>query len=182
MSASASPILTAVIRPEHDADVEAVEALVLAAFGPGRFSKTAERLREAAHRVAGFVAHDEGRLIGSVRLWSIAIDQTPAVFLGPIAVETAWRKSGVGADLVQTCINHAHATGVSGILLIGDPPYFERFGFVQAPAMTIQGPVDPRRLLWLDLTGQSVAGSVVPLKDRNGHLASGTKDEASPYL
>ena len=164
MSVSTSPILNPVIRTETDADVAAVEALVLAAFGPGRFAKTAERLREGADQVAGFVAHSEGLLMGSVRLWSIAIDQTPAVFLGPIAVEASWRKSGVGADLVQTCIDHSRNAGLAGILLIGDPPYFERFGFLQTKPIAIAGPVDPCRLLWLDLSGQPVAGLAIPLK------------------
>ena len=134
-----TPVL---IEAEIPADAAAVEALVLAAFGPGRFAKTAERLRERAAVVAGFEA-----LLGSVRLWSIAIDGAPALFLGPIAVAADNRKAGVGADLVQACLAHAAETGL-GVLLVGDAPYFGRFGFTAASEVRLPGPVDPRRLLW----------------------------------
>ena len=139
-----TPVL---IEAELPADAPVVEALVLAAFGPGRFAKTAERLRERAAVVAGFVARDRERVLGSVRLWSIAIDGAPALFLGPIAVAADNRKAGVGADLVQACLAHAAETGL-GVLLVGDAPYFGRFGFTAAPEVSLPGPVDPRRLLW----------------------------------
>lgn len=139
-----TPVL---IEAETPADAPAVEALVLAAFGPGRFAKTAERLRERAAVVAGFVARDGERLLGSVRLWSIAIDDAPALFLGPIAVAADNRKAGLGAELVQACLGHAAEAGL-GVLLVGDVPYFGRFGFTAAPEVRLPGPVDPRRLLW----------------------------------
>lgn len=135
------------IEAETPADAPAVEALVLAAFGPGRFAKTAERLRERAAVVAGFVARDGERPLGSVRLWSITIGGTPALFLGPIAVAAANRKAGLGADLVQACLNWAADRGI-GVLLVGDTPYFGRFGFTVAPDVRLPGPVDPRRVLW----------------------------------
>ncbi|WP_305758277.1 GNAT family N-acetyltransferase [Brevundimonas sp.] len=135
------------IEAETPADAAAVEALVLAAFGPGRFAKTAERLRERSSVAAAFVARDEGRPIGSVRLWRITIGETPALFLGPIAVAPDSRKAGLGADLVQACVDHAASLGV-GILLVGDVGYFERFGFAVAPDVRLSGPVDRARLLW----------------------------------
>lgn len=133
------------IEIEAPADAAAVEALVLVAFGPGRFAKTAERLRERARIAAGFVARENGTIIGSVRLWAIAIDGQPALFLGPIAVSAASRRAGLGADLVQACVDHA---GDSGILLVGDLPWFGRFGFRPAPDARLNGPVDQRRVLW----------------------------------
>lgn len=139
-----TPVL---IEAETPADAPEVEGLVLAAFGPGRFAKTAERLRERAAIVAGFVARDGERLLGSVRLWSIAIDGAPALFLGPIAVAADNRKAGLGAELVQACLGHAAEAGL-GVLLVGDVPYFGRFGFTAAPEVRLPGPVDPRRLLW----------------------------------
>lgn len=135
------------IEIETLADVAAVETLVLAAFGPGRFAKTAERLRERAAVVAGFVVRDGGRLIGSVRLWAIRIGEAPALFLGPIAVASDSRKAGLGADLVQACVDHAAGVG-AGILLVGDMGYFERFGFTVAPDVQLPGPVDRMRVLW----------------------------------
>ena len=154
---ASSPALR--IDAETPADAAAVEALVLAAFGPGRFAKTAERLRERAAVVAGFVARDGAELIGSVRLWSITIDGVPAVFLGPIAVAADNRKAGLGADLVQACLNWA-ANADRGVLLVGDVPYFGRFGFTAAPEVRLPGPVDPRRLLWRGADHPS--GAVLP--------------------
>jgi predicted N-acetyltransferase YhbS len=133
------------IEIEAPADAAAVEALVLAAFGPGRFAKTAERLREKAHVAAGFVAREEGRVVGSVRLWSITLGGEAALFLGPIAVAADCRRAGLGADLVQACVEHA---GAVGILLVGDLPYFGRFGFQPAPEVRLSGPVDQGRVLW----------------------------------
>ena len=133
------------IDAETPADAASVEALVMAAFGPGRFAKTAERIREHAGVAAGFVAHENGRVVGAVRLWSILVGEQPALFLGPITVSAESRKGGLGADLVQACIDHA---GTIGILLVGDAPYFSRFGFRPASGARLQGPVDQRRVLW----------------------------------
>ncbi|MFN3930331.1 MAG: GNAT family N-acetyltransferase [Brevundimonas sp.] len=154
-----APTLTPVLRIEAEtpADAAAVEALVLAAFGPGRFAKTAERLRERAGVRAGFVVREGTRLLGSVRLWSIAIDGAPALFLGPIAVAADNRKAGLGADLVEACLAHATAAGL-GVLLVGDAPYFGRFGFTAAPEVRLPGPVDPARLLW---RGEGSPGGMV---------------------
>jgi predicted N-acetyltransferase YhbS len=133
------------IETESPADAAAVEAQVLAAFGPGRFAKTAERLRERARIAAGFVTREDGRIVGSVRLWSITVGGEAALFLGPIAVAADCRRAGLGADLVQACVDHA---GGVGILLVGDLPYFGRFGFRPAPEVRLSGPVDQRRVLW----------------------------------
>lgn len=151
------------IDAETAADATAVEAVVLAAFGPGRFAKTAERLREQSMAVAGFVAREDNRVIGSVRLWPIQVGGTPALFLGPIAVEAGSRRAGLGADLVAACVDHARTSGASGVLLVGDSLYFSRFGFVPSPDADLPGPVDRRRLLWLPLTTPSVGGPVRPI-------------------
>lgn len=155
-----SPLIRTAIAPERGEDRAAVDALVMAAFGPGRFAKTAERLREGSTQAAGFVAHDDGRVIGSVRLWPITIGETAALFLGPIAVDAGRRSAGLGADLVQACVDHAHTAGVGGVLLVGDRAYFERFGFQPAPDALMPGPVDHRRVLWL-ATGVEIAAGPV---------------------
>ena len=133
---------------ETPADAASVEALVLHAFGPGRFARTAERLREGATVAAGFVGRDAGKVVGSVRLWSITIGGRSALFLGPIAVSSDCRKAGLGAELVAACVQFAERSG-QGVLLVGDVPYFSRFGFVGAPDVRLPGPVDQRRVLWL---------------------------------
>jgi predicted N-acetyltransferase YhbS len=154
-----APVKSAPLRIEIEspADAAAVETLVLAAFGPGRFAKTAERLREKAPVAAGFVAREEGRLVGSVRLWSITVGGEAALLLGPIAVAIDCRRAGLGADLVQACVDYA---GETGIILVGDLAYFGRFGFRPAPEVRLTGPVDPRRVLWRG-DGEA-AGAVLP--------------------
>jgi predicted N-acetyltransferase YhbS len=147
MSATPAPSAVPHIDVETASDADAVDALVLAAFGPGRFAKTAERLRERAPVATGFVAREGVNLLGSVRLWSITIGGRPALFLGPIAVAPGNRRAGLGAELVQACLARA-AEGGLGVLLVGDAPYFGRFGFVVAPDVRLTGPVDPRRVLW----------------------------------
>ena len=154
-----TPVL---IEAETPADAPDVEALVLAAFGPGRFAKTAERLRERAVIAAGFVARDGADLLGSVRLWSITVGGEPALFLGPIAVVAANRKAGLGADLVQACLAFAADAGM-GVLLVGDSPYFGRFGFEPSVDVRLPGPADPRRILWRGETRP--AGAVLPAAD-----------------
>jgi predicted N-acetyltransferase YhbS len=143
---------------EAPTDAGRVDALVAEAFGPGRFAKTAERLREGNEAVASlsFVARAGGGTIGTVRLWPVRIGDTPVVFLGPIAVEPAWRSEGVGAALVDACCAAAKAAGWRAVLLVGDEPYFGRFGFVRAPGVRMPGPVDQRRVLVLDFDAEAM--------------------------
>ncbi|MBN8553536.1 MAG: N-acetyltransferase [Caulobacterales bacterium] len=141
-------------------DAVAVARVVEAAFGPGRYAKTAERMREGSEPQIGFVMRDKGGVIGSVRLWPIIVGETPATFLGPIAVDRSWREAGLGASLVDACMVWARAQRLAGILLVGDPPYFGRFGFERTEAVTLPGPVDPARLLWLSLDGSHPSGQV----------------------
>ena len=149
------------IAPERPEDEAVVEALVLSAFGPGRFAKTAERLREGSAPVAAFVAHEAGEVVGSVRLWPIRVGETSALFLGPIAVDASRRSAGLGAELVAACVDFARVSETGGVLLVGDRAYFERFGFAPAPEAVLPGPVDRRRVLWLASRVESVAGLVV---------------------
>lgn len=162
MPASVALAPTLRIAPETPADAEAVEALVLDAFGPGRFAKTAERLRERARKVAGFSAWMDGRLAGSVRLWAVTVGQAEALFLGPIAVARDVRGAGLGGDLVAACVEEARRLDAAGVLLVGDAPYFARFGFVVAPGAILPGPADPRRVLWLPIRRAEVSGPVLP--------------------
>jgi len=162
MSVSAAPLPSIQITPETPAEAAEAEALVLDAFGPGRFAKTAERLREAARRVAGFTARQDGRMVGSVRLWAITVGEADALFLGPIAVASRVRGWGLGADLVAACVDEARRWGVAGVLLVGDAPYFSRFGFVAAPGAVLPGPADPQRVLWLGIGNDLAEGPVLP--------------------
>ncbi|HEY5105133.1 MAG TPA: N-acetyltransferase [Caulobacteraceae bacterium] len=138
-------------RPERPEDGPVVEALVDAAFGPGRYAKAAERLREGNHPLLQLspIAWSGDEAVGCVRLWPIAIGQAPGLLLGPIAVANTWRKRGVGEDLVGWACEAAQRAGQAVVLLVGDEAYFGRFGFLAAPARRtiMPGPVDRGRVL-----------------------------------
>ncbi|HLY06305.1 MAG TPA: N-acetyltransferase [Rhizomicrobium sp.] len=144
------------IRAEEPGDAEAVEALVARSFGPGRYAKSAYRLREGVAPEAGlsFVALEDGALKGSVRFWPIAVGDQRALLLGPLAVETRERGRGIGLALMQRGIDEARALGHRAILLVGDVPYYSRAGFALVPegSVTFPGPVDPARILALGLS------------------------------
>ena len=168
MSSAAAPVTPDAsnaypIRREEARDGAAIDQLVLKAFGPGRFAKTAERIREAAALTAGFCVYEGEDLIGSVRLWAITVGQARSVFLGPIAVDQTRRSSGLGGEMVRVCIEEARAQGLDGVLLVGDPPYFSRFGFEPAPQAVLTGPVDRRRVMWLPITDVAPVGTVLPV-------------------
>lgn len=150
-----------VIREEVPADAPTIEALLDVAFGPGRFAKTAYRLREGVPHDPrlSFVAIAGDRLVGSVRLTPFAIGDTPALLLGPLAVEPAFSGRGAGRELVRTALAAAHAQGHRLVMLVGDLPYYGPLGFVPvAPdRVTLPGPVDPRRLLVCGLVDGAAA-------------------------
>ena len=137
-------------RPELPADAPLIAALIDRAFGPGRHAKAADRLREGNTLIPdlSFTAWDGETLVGSVRLWPVAIGGASVVFLGPIAVEAQLRKHRIGQTLVEMACEAA-AAGWRAVLLVGDAPYFGRVGFDAAPAKAVRmpGPVDQRRVL-----------------------------------
>lgn len=144
------------ITPERACDGARVEALIDRAFGPGRFAKAAERLREGAPPFLdlSFVAWRGGEAVGCVRLWPVQVGERSALLLGPIAVEAAHRRSGLGADLVRRALEAAKAADWSLIILVGDAPFFGPLGFSSAPATRVMmpGPVDQRRVMVRALT------------------------------
>ena len=147
------------IRREQPGDAPAVAALIAATFGSGRYVKAAERLREgrAPDLALSFVAWDGDRLAGAVRLWTVTVGGEPCIFLGPIAVDPAWRSKGLGEALVEAACEAARTAGWKAVLLVGDAPYFGRMGFESAPGAEMPGPVDLRRVLARALTPGSAA-------------------------
>jgi predicted N-acetyltransferase YhbS len=159
------PPLTA----EGPDDAAEVDALIDRAFGPGRFAKAAERLRETNRPLLDIAvtARSEGELVGCARMWPIHVGARAAVFLGPFAVDEAWRSRGLGAALIARACEAARAAGHALILLVGDEPYFGPLGFSIVPPGRIQmpGPVDPRRVLARALvpgSADDLAGPVLP--------------------
>lgn len=148
------------IRPETSGDHDRVERLVDLAFGPGRFAKTAYRLREGVlpDGRLSFVAQarDSSELWGSVRFWPVFIGQTSTLLLGPLAVVPELRGRGIGISLMQSGISAAAALGeYAAIVLVGDEPYYAKVGFAKLNPGQVRfpGPVDPDRVLGLALKG-----------------------------
>jgi len=143
------------IRPERAEDEARIAQLTEAGFGPGRYAKSAYRLREGVASVAelNFVAVENGILRGSVRFWPIRVGEDDVLLLGPLAVESAERGRGIGISLMQRGIARAREGQWRAVLLVGDEPYYSRVGFTKLPAGRVRfpGPVDANRLLALAL-------------------------------
>ncbi|MEW5420612.1 GNAT family N-acetyltransferase [Amorphus sp. 3PC139-8] len=139
------------LRLEEPGDCPEIDHLNDAAFGPGRFARTAYRLREGVPHdpLLSFVATWEGRLVGSVRLTPIRIGTSDAQLLGPLAVHPDVASRGIGRALVRISVERAAELGHRLVLLVGDPPYYGPLGFEPVPfgEITLPGPVDARRIL-----------------------------------
>jgi len=139
-------------------------------FGLSRRIKTSYRLREGEKPIAGlsFVANGgDGRLIGAISFWQVRIGEagTPALLLGPLAVCPALQGKGIGRALMRQGLDLATAMGHGLVILVGDEPYYGRVGFKRLPEgrLTLPGPVDPARLLYLELVAGALdaAGGLV---------------------
>jgi predicted N-acetyltransferase YhbS len=143
------------IRAERDEDAASVEALNAASFGPGRFAKSAYRLREGVNCEAtlSLVAVEGSILRGSVRFWPIMVGDERALLLGPLAVQSDQRGRGIGIALMKRGIELARSSDYLSILLVGDEPYYVRAGFARLPPGRVRfpGPVDAARILGLSL-------------------------------
>src|SRR5271168_4398769 len=156
------------ILPETAADAAAIDRLHERTFGPGRFAKTAYRLREqVAHRLdVSFAARIGTLLVGSVRLSPIHIGDTKALLLGPLTVEPAFRERGVGQALIERALKEAAAKGHRLVILVGDEPYYGKCGFKPVPPgrAIMPGPVDPARLLVAELSAGAFDGVSGPVR------------------
>jgi predicted N-acetyltransferase YhbS len=157
-----------VIASERPADAPAILGLEERAFGPGRFARSAYRLREGNPHAAelSFVARVSTLVVGSVRLSPIHIGSDAALLLGPLTVDPAFRARGIGGMLMQAALDAATANGHRLVLLVGDEAYYARAGFKPMPPgrVTMPGPVDPRRVLLRELVPgafDGVSGRVV---------------------
>ena len=163
--------LPLVIRPESALDAEPIERLHERAFGPGRFARTAFRLREGtSHRPElSFTALVGTLLVGSVRLAPVWAGEAPALVLGPLAVEPAFESRGIGGALIRRSLDAARAGGHALVLLVGDEPYYGRFGFKRVPPrqLALPGPVDPDRFLALELLEGALEGARGPVLPRH---------------
>ncbi|HWA68614.1 MAG TPA: N-acetyltransferase [Rhizomicrobium sp.] len=152
-----APVQAWQIRLEAPGDADGVEALNAESFGPGRFAKSANRLREGVYPIAGlgFVAIENDILRGSVRFWPIRVGGHEELLLGPLAVRADQRGRGIGIALMQAGIAAAQKGPWRGILLVGDEPYYAKVGFSRLPPGRVKfpGPVDQNRILGRSLKG-----------------------------
>jgi len=151
-------------RPLAMADLEAVSALHARVFGPGRFARTAYRVREGTAPISPFCsgAFFDGRLIASLRLTPVKIGGTgPHLLLGPLAVDPAYSGQGYGRALVSASVEAAKAANIGIIVLVGDTAYYERFGFAAVPPgqITFPGPVNPARILAREIAPGALASA-----------------------
>jgi predicted N-acetyltransferase YhbS len=140
---------------EQPGDFFARERLLDQTFGAARVDKTVERLRVGRKPAEGlsFAAKDSFGLIGTLRLWHIMAGGVPALLLGPLAVAKACRSQGIGRSLMEKALRKAGDCGHGAILLVGDPAYYEPFGFSRRHTLSLllPGPVDECRFLGLEL-------------------------------
>src|ERR1700761_4929276 len=143
------------IRAERASDVVAREALLDACFGDNRHTRTCQRLRDGRAPAEGLALSvvRQGRLVATVRLWHVSAGGLPALMLGPLAVGLACRAPGVGAALMARALQIARQRGHGAVILLGDAPYYARFGFSAAKTaeLSLPGPFERDRLLGLEL-------------------------------
>jgi predicted N-acetyltransferase YhbS len=177
------------IREEARSDVAARDALLDTAYGASRFAKTSERLREGRMPVDGLslVAVDDGKIVGTLRLWHITAGPgCAALLLGPLAVDPAHRNRGIGTGLVRRAIARARLAGHRAIVLVGDAAYYGRFGFTaeRTGDLWLPGRYDRDRLLALELHPDAMAaargliaatGALAPKPDLNVLIAANNR-------
>lgn len=164
------PDLHFTLETMRQEDRDAVERLHARAFGPGRYARTAFRIREQAGRAEGlaYVARVGSLLVAAVHLTPIRIGNDPAsglpatkrlearhqaFMLGPLTVDPPFEGKGIGRALLERCAHAARAVGCTLIFLVGDEPYYSRSGYRRVPPgkISLPGPVDPMRVLVLEL-------------------------------
>jgi len=152
------------IRLETDGDAQMLSELSAQAFGPGRFTRSAYRVREGVPPVSALCLCGllDGRLVGGIRFTAIRIGgEEGAALLGPLVVDPVEKGKGFGRALVEEGLARARAEGFGLVLLVGDMPYYGRFGFQPVPPgqITLPGPADPARLLALELIPGALAAA-----------------------
>ena len=175
-SAAALPAAETLIRDEVPRDAFAREILLDKAFGLNRARKSSERLREGRLPAEGlaFTAIRDNILVGTLRLWDIETgDGRKALLLGPLAISSTLRSQGLGGTMIRIGLEKAFALGHDAVILVGDEPYYRRFGFARAnmEGLDMPGPVDSARFLGLELREGALEGAFGVLR-ATGRLAA----------
>jgi predicted N-acetyltransferase YhbS len=166
--------LSLVLSQLTPADLGAIEKLDERAFGPGRFARSAYRLREGVEPLCplSFVARVGTLLVGANRMTPIRCGDAPALLLGPLTVDPPFRSGGIGEALVTKSLEAARAAGHRLVLLVGDMSYYGKLGFRPVPPdrLIFVGPVDPTRLLYCELAPGAFEG----VEGRVGRCVAGS--------
>jgi putative acetyltransferase len=156
-----------IIRLENEGDADAIHALTAAAFqgkpySDGTEAHVVDALRAAGALTISLVAEDYDEMVGHVAFSPVTINGQPGRWygLGPVSVTPARQRQGVGTALIKTGLSQLRALGADGCVLLGDPAYYGRFGFVSDPALRYRD-VNPGYVQWLSFTGEAPAGEVV---------------------
>ena len=151
------------IRAERASDFVAREALLDRCFGENRHLRTCQRLRDGRAPAEGLAlsALRRGRLVGTLRLWHVSAGEVLALVLGPLAVDASCRDLGVGAALMRHALAEASARDHAAVILLGDAPYYARFGFSAEKTgdLSLPGPFERHRLLGLELRDGALDGA-----------------------
>ena len=142
------------VRPEGPEDWWEVEALLDLCFAPGREALSSYRLREGVDPVPGLslVARDEQEILaGAIRFWPVLVGGAEALLLGPVAVHPTHQGEGLGAFLIQEGIEAGRDRGWTRVMLVGDAPYYARYGFARLDGVEMPPPTNPERVLGLAL-------------------------------
>jgi len=165
------------VRLQQPGDAAAVTILQEEAFGPGRFARTAYRVRETSPCAQiALTAWDGDALVGAIQLTAVTIGgQRGAMLLGPLAIDPAYKGKGCGLRLIQDGLAEARDEGYRIVVLVGDLPYYGRAGFVTVPArrIALPGPADPARILAAELAPGALAGyqGIIAADDRGVNAA-----------
>jgi predicted N-acetyltransferase YhbS len=169
------------IRHERSTDIPTRERLLDAALGTARVAKPSERVREGRFAADGLslVAIENGRIVGTVRLWNVNAGLgRPALLLGPLAVAADARNRGIGTMLIQRALREARARKHGAVVLVGDAPYYGRFGFSaeKTGALRLSGPYEQDRLLGLELKRGALDGARGVIRASGGRIPKGLPD------
>ncbi len=156
------------LRPEKDDDWWEVEALYDLCFAPGREALSSYRLRNGIDPVAGLslVARDpDGILAGAIRFWPVRVRDSLVLLLGPVAVHPTHQGEGLGGHLILEGLEIAKNSGWQRVMLVGDAPYYGRYGFTRLTDVEMPPPTNPERVLGIDLVPDAwagISGKVMP--------------------
>jgi predicted N-acetyltransferase YhbS len=153
------------LRHEEPVDLWEVEALYDLCFAPGREALSSYRLRDGVAPVAELclVAREDGIVAGAIRYWPVRVGGAEALLLGPVAVHPTHQGEGLGGWLIRESLERARAHGWARVMLVGDAPYYGRFGFARLEGVEMPPPTNPARVLGLALVPgawDGIAGAV----------------------